>query len=156
MLQAWYRMAHSNNSGLQMLKPIHAALLCIFLAQPALCFESGFYSQTKTPAAWAKLWNFMNEADRTLRCKSFNEIDLGIESEDGQTIFFSPRQVKSFLRADKHKETVVVHLYPLAEETSADRFERFLTDLGYKRILITRGTALGTIVVKDRIAAESH
>lgn len=114
--------------------PLAATFLC--LAEPCFALKPDFYSPFHNSKGYDKLSDIVASADRVLKCKNIDEIDIGIGSsvelkelprnvEPGvaldftnetskprilkrSVVFFKGSEIETFLRNEKHKDLLVV------------------------------------------------
>lgn len=126
--------------------------LCI-CAAPGLSMDSGFYEGDKLPKVLQE-WEL---ADRTIRCRGKDQIDLGITSEPtGEPLYFSRKQIAHFLKSEKHRNLLVVLfekpiLASHQEALIAKELQSVLDESGYKRVLILGAHTFGLFVIEDKI-----
>jgi hypothetical protein len=133
---------------------IWVGLGCIIIcfAQVSHAIEDHPYSYHPT----VESEKFLGVADREINCAGIDAIDLGIDSANHQSfksldgkshvlvkrMFFTREQIASFLKMEKHKSMILVHVAKFAANTfDMTKFKPFLESLGYKRILVLRDSA---------------
>jgi hypothetical protein len=145
------------------------SLVTAFLASVLSChaLEPRFYSALSDPRTEiSAVFNTAATADRTLRCIGLDEIEVGKGKEPKAadphfaTSYFQkgfPRsKVHHFLKSEKHKDLLVIWFEKTIMWQGADKvrsilleFKNFVSDLGYKRVLILGCHAEGVFVVYD-------
>ena len=112
--------------------------------------EPGSYSEGDKAK---ELHKAMESADREIDCHDNDEFSIGV-CRAGQELTFSLWELDSFLRAEKHKESLVLNtgkfLAPDADEKEerkqfVDKLVKSFSKYGYRRILIIRWTGGGAL-----------
>lgn len=132
-------------------------LLSMLLQIGARSIEPGFYSIVDDRAKADEVFQVSAKADRELTFGSDLRCDLGLGTvrEGVRTpIFLSRDEVESFLRGEKHKEILVVWcdktiMWSDKKETLIAEVRKFVTRLGYQRILLLGAHASGVHVIAD-------
>lgn len=155
--------------GVSTIKVIFStSLVTAFLASVLSCqaLEPRFYSALSDPSTEINaVFNNAATADRTISCNGLDEIDVGIgeERKAGPRFvtsrfqkYFRRSEVHHFLKSEKHKDLLVIWFEKPIMWQGADKvqsilleFKNFVSDLGYKRVLILGCHAEGVFVVYD-------
>jgi len=147
------------------------SLLIAVLASTLDClaFEPRFYSAISEPKDQIKaVFDTAATADRRIYCRDLDEIDVGIgeQHQTGKPYFakvldakyFQRKEIHYFLESAKQKELLLVWFEKSIMWQGVDKvqsilleFKRFVSDLGYQRVLILGAHAEGVYVVYDSL-----
>jgi len=131
-----------------------------------ICFAQVSYANEDHPYYYHETMDsekFLGVADREINCAGIDAIDIGIDSANHQSfksidgkshvlvkrMYFTREQIASFLKMEKHKNMIMVHVPKFAAATfDLTKFKPFLESLGYKRILVLRDSAFFPIPIE--------
>lgn len=141
---------------------------CIVFASSTVCceaFESRFYEfNSGASSDFENIHRSVKLADKTLTCVGLDQIFLS-DSDESADQPFKRNEIGALLASGRRKELLVIwFLKPLMwagpEKVKATicEFKKFVSMLGYKRVLILGSHSAGVFVLYDssEIAAENN
>lgn len=105
-----------------------------------------------------KVYNLMDEADRTIHYSGNKKYDIGLGPIRGNTrypILLTLEELRPFLAKEKHRDFIVVYLEKFAMtdgyeyETIAAEQTKHMQDLGYERVVVLGASAMGIHYIAD-------
>lgn len=140
----------------------HLWLIFTGLISGSVCAlqESYAYAYHQTTEAEKSAWH----VDREIGCAGMDAFDIGIKSIDDvtwstqsliphsmllQNQYFKRDQISQFLKNEKHKDTLVLHVAKFVSGKAFDveASKPFLESLGYRRLVVERDVAFFPIPV---------
>ncbi len=133
-------------------------LSCVFFCSVQICHSYEYHPTRETE-------KIPDAADREISCAGLDAIDIGVERADDDSskssdpakkthvssryMFFTREQIARFLKTEKHKNMLLVHVLKFRTSQPFDltKFSPFLESLGYKRILVLEDRAFFPIPV---------